>query len=88
MTEQTTNIYKKIAQVILHENTQKIAKSPKGYTSDDVYAALRTAMAENNLVCIPSFIGHTHEDSHDWVNFSFTLVDADSGEKIESTWHQ
>jgi hypothetical protein len=79
-----SNIYHKIAQVILHENTQKIAKNSKGYTSDDVYAALRTAMAENNLICIPNMTGH----DADWITFKFTLVDADSGESITSDWHQ
>ncbi len=86
MTE--SNIYQKIAKVILHEATQKISKGNQGYSSDDVYAALRTAMAENNLICIPQFNEHYMQDGQNWVSFTFTLIDADSGDKLESTWYQ
>jgi len=83
MTEQK-NVYSKIAKVILHDSTQKIAKDTRGYTADDVLAALRGAMGENNLVCIPSMPTY----DNDWLNFTFKLVDADSGDSIECPWSQ
>jgi hypothetical protein len=84
MSEQATSIYKKIAQVILHDATKQIAKSKKGFSTDDVYAALRNAMAENNLICMPQFEGYDGE----WIHFKFTLFDADSGDSITSDWYQ
>jgi hypothetical protein len=86
MTE--SSIYQKIAKVILHDATQKISKGKQGYTSDDVYASVRTAMAENGLVCLTQFDRHYMQDDQNWVSFIFILVDTDSGERIESTWYQ